>query len=176
MELSIKQLRRIETELLNEKDHVIQRLRNFNYETADTKSDAIEIGEERLSLSIESVNALINAQYCVRKLISDFNESAGINDKTLQIANLEAICEARAEMSSSLGKVLAKTEYNSKQTTYSYGVSDEFEDNQRAIERFDKRRIQRLKDSCNGLNSSSKVKIPDTLLTLITKYGLIDTE
>lgn len=176
MELSIKQLRRIETELLNEKDHVIQRLRDLNYETADTKHDAMHTGESRLTSSIESVNLLINAQYLIRKLISDFNEKAGINDKTLQIANLEAVCEARAEMLSSIGQVRAKTEYNSKQTVYSYGVSDQYEDSQRALERAEKRRIQRLKDSCNGLNSSSKVKIPDTLLTLITKYGLIDTE
>lgn len=170
--MKIKTLRRIETELDNELLFISRRLQRENNQA--TKEAAFNAGEASATSAIKKHNRLLGAKFAIRALVSQFNIEKGINDKTAQIAVSEALKTFLENQILSIGQPRYSRNYHSETYEYTVGISDEYEDKIRAEIKSITRKIQSLKDSCNGINAQGDIEISPELMQVFLDYSLVD--
>lgn len=173
--VTIKVLRRAEAELDNELQYVHSRLNSDRNQRQSTATAAVTAGVTACNAFLTRHGQLLEAKFAIRKAVGEFNQDKGINLKTGQIAALEAQLKA-LETAMSYGSVNEHTPYGSNKTEYRSGVDAEFIDKLRSESRSLKRQVQRLKDSCNGINSSEDASpyIGDKTLEFLKSNNFID--
>lgn len=173
---SIKDIRRIEQEVDNEIVYVEQNSYHIRENQQATKEAALEAGITDVQAMQDKAYELIELRFKIRDIVAAFNKDNGINERTAKIALLEQKQSFLDEKIAGFGRVGTTRDYNSQQTKYTPGVDTEFVDAKRVESRDIKRQIQRLKDSCNGINSNAKFDVEPELVALFTKYGFIDKQ
>lgn len=153
VKLSIKDLRRAETELESEMNYVVQCLSAARSERTTNNQGALEAGLSVCDAYVTRQSELLGAVFAIRQAVGKFNEDEGINQRTGRIAYLERLVAAN-EKAQSFGRVARNQSYGSTEVTYTPGIDDEKINVYRNEVRRIRREIQSLKDSCNGINSS----------------------
>lgn len=176
MNVKIKDLRRIETEL--ESELSIQKSRVTSIDDLTTRASTAEMaalaGKKAQQGQLEKVGKMISMKFMIRQLISDFNASNGINDRTLKIAVLSEKLEV-CQQAQSARRPSAHQDWRSdKIDGYNCGIDLATKDELRIQERGIRQQIQKLKDSCNGINSNESVTLPDDLVTFLKEYKFIE--
>lgn len=171
---SIKDLRRIESEIESEIQYVSNSVQLVRAEQQATKTDAEKYALGELPKLSAKMNVLIETKFKIRAFIADFNKTNGINERTAKIAELEEKSTFIENRLVSFGRAGTTRDYNTDKVKYTPGVTTDFVDERRAEVRAIKRQIQRLKDSCNGINSNSRTEIPQDLLDVFKQYKLVD--
>ena len=170
--MKIKTIRRIETEIDNELQFLSSRMGRDNNQS--TKEAAEIAGVEVVTHALKAYTRLIGAKFEIRNLIAEFNSGKGINAKTSLIAQLESEKDFLENSALRVGRARATRSYGTDAAEYCIGIPDSFEDEIRALIRGATRKIQTLKDSCNGINSQGDIEISDSLLSVFTDYSLVD--
>lgn len=170
--MRVKDIRRVESEIDNELEFIQSRLRNKpKYSTSSQARDA---GTSLTKSFLEKYGKLIDAKFELRRLIANFNKTAGINDRTARIAQLEMTKETIDNCLVNYGDVDTYRNYGSDTVKYQAGISELAVDEYRAQSRRLKRLIQSLKDSCNGINAQGTVEVSDDTMELLKESGFID--
>lgn len=149
--ITIKTLRRAETELEDEihySNHLLGKAELPNHEAA------LEYGINAVEEFAVKMADLVKARFAIREAVRKFNEEKGINAKTLQIAQLQEHIKVLERMQS-YGSVQQTSSYHTNTVQYRSGIPQTKVDEFRSQARSLTRQIQKLKDSCNGINSSS---------------------
>ena len=171
--MKIKTLRRIETEIDSEISFMSRRLRNLS-KKADSLENAKIEGSNTIEAAQKSFMELNAAKFTIRGLVSEFNSTKGINRKTAEIAELEATKSFIEDVALSVNFAQTRESNYGSGVSHHVGLSEETEDSLRASVRGLTRKIQGLKDSCNGTNSQGDIQIPEKLLNLFKVYSLVD--
>ena len=169
--MKIKDLRRLETELDAEVQYTS--LSPRDKKEYSSLQDAQEAGASALNFALTKIRALNEVKYDIRETVRIFNETKGINAKTLKIAQLEAelsLLESVQNMSSPR----SYSPYGSTKIEYQAGIDADTVDQHRIQARRVRREIQSLKDSCNGINSSGTAELSEKSMGILKKYGMID--
>lgn len=151
--LSIKDLRRAETEIENELIYVKQRMSSVRSERQSSMEGAMESGKAAVEGFISRTSELLEAVYAIRNAVGKFNEDEGINNRTSKIAYFDRLLNT-LEQGQNFGRTARNTSYGSSEVTYTPGIDDTKIDELRNEVRRIRRDIQSLKDSCNGINAS----------------------
>lgn len=173
-EFSIKDVRRIETEIDDEISFVERNVRDIRSEHQQSKKDAEDFGLKEVQTLQDKMFKLIEVRFKIREIVANFNTEHGINDRTAKIAKLEQQKDFLEDRIASFGRVGTTRDYNLDKVVYTPGVTSEFVDQKRAEVRDLTRQIQRLKDSCNGINSNTKVTLEPSLISFFKNAGMID--
>jgi hypothetical protein len=175
MHMKIKTLRRALTELEDDigrgRSRVSNQLNKVSMSTADA---ALEEGTSIVEHSVSRISLMIDMKFAIRGIISDFNESKGINIKTIEIAKLSL-------QNDFLEKVIIDR-IQPPSTHYSYrerdpiqwkgGIEEDTNEKYRQTHRENKRKIQSLKDGCASINSST-VELTPELVTFLTDFKFV---
>lgn len=173
-QFTVKELRRIETELDNEISHRTSRVNRLSSKEAVSLTAAYTECQTELLDMIAKHTELLDSKFAIREIISKFNSDNGINERTGKIASLKASSQFLEDEVLRIGSAVSYAPYGSTKTVYRYGITEDYTDSVRSEIRALKRQIQALTDSCNGINSSHKFAINENLLKVFVKYGLID--
>ena len=174
--ITIKTLRRAETELDNELRYSQERMQQMRSGSQVTENAALASGIAVCEEYLERHSNLLDAKFEIRKCVGKFNQSKGINRKTSDIAELEASIAA-IDLVMGFGAVAEQRTYGQQaKATYRPGINCDYIDKQRSVVRGLTRQIQRLKDSCNGVNSSEDASefISPTVLVFLKANNFID--
>lgn len=173
-QFTVKELRRIETEIDNEISHRTCRVSQLRSKEAVSLTAAYTECQTELVDMISKHTELLDSKFAIREIISKFNSDNGINERTGKIAALKAAIQFLEDSVLNIGSATSYAPYGSTKTVYRYGITEDHTDSVRSEIRALKRQIQALTDSCNGINSSHKFAINENLLKVFVKYGLID--
>jgi cell division protein FtsB len=171
---SIKELSRIEAELDSELQFVEGRLAGNLRKNQSTVSAATTAALTAIKSALDKQELLLNLKFDLRNIKATFNIEKGINDRTIKIAKLVARKEFLERRITVLGDVEVIEAYGNHKDTYRPGITEETQDTYRAEVRNLSRQIQRLKDSCNGINSQGGIELTAETVDNLTKLGLID--
>ncbi len=130
----------------------------------DTESQMRSVADAQLELN--------HLYYSLRKMVGKFN-SQSIDDRTADIARLKARM-AIYEDALKLGCPMEQGAYGAAGKTYTAGVSVEYEAECRNHVKNIKRQVQRLKDSCAGINANSDIELDEETIKIIKHYNLTD--
>lgn len=171
---SIKELTRIETVIDEEISFVESRLRN---ELRDSKQASVSAATEYAGKVIDSTvtkrSALLAAKFAIRAIKQVFNTEKGINDKTRKIAELQAQKDFVDKLAiQDVAKEV--TNYTTKTVKYRPGITLETQDKFRAESRSLQRQIQRLKDSCQGINNQGTIELDSETRSTLLASGIVD--
>ena len=151
--ITVKILSRAENEVDNEIDFTLSRLRDTKRLSQPTLLSAVEAGENSCKSFLKRYNELLECKFAIRNAKGSFNELYKINSKTAEIALLERMIQAH-ESVTGYGQAASEMDYRTTSIVYRQGVSDDMVDEHRSDIRGLTRKVQMLKDSCNGINSS----------------------
>lgn len=173
--VTIKVLRRAESELDNELKYVQNRLSSARNQRQASASAATATGTMACNEFIIRHGQLLEAKFDIRKAVGQFNQDKDINLKTGKIAALEAQLNA-LDTAMGFGSVSECSSYGATKLEYRPGIDAEYVDKLRSDSRSLKRQVQRLKDSCNGINSSEDASpyIGDKTLEFLKSNNFID--
>lgn len=176
MNLKIKDLRRVETELESELSIQKSRVSAIDDLTvrAKTADQAAVDGKKAQQVQLEKVGKMISMKFKIRQLISDFNASHGINERTIKIAVLSEKLEVSQQAQSARRPSPNQDWRTSQIDGYNCGIDLETKDELRVQERGIRQQIQKLKDSCNGINSNESVTLPDDLVSFLKEQKFIE--
>ena len=170
--ISVKNLRRAETEIDNELNEL---LHSDLPSDEPTKHKAEESGKDFLEQTFNLLDELTSAKFEIRSLISTFNEATNINMRCNKIAEIELRKANLENLVSSIGNC-SESGYgfsSERKTKYRVGLSQEDRTKTRSTIRGYKREIQKLKDTCAWINANGTVDISDKLLDILEKYSII---
>lgn len=170
---SIKELSRIESEIDTEINFVSGRQRSTMNTRQASRQEALDVANKSIASSLTKLNGLLDAKFAIRTIKQVFNAEKGINDKTRDIAKLTAE-QAFIDSVASYSEVTASERYASTKVEYSPGITQEKQDELRAKSRVIQRQIQRLKDSCQGINNQGTILLDETTYSTLVSSGLID--
>lgn len=173
-QFTIKELRRIETEMNNELSYISSAMYNIREEKVATREAAQEAGTIGLNTQLAKFKELTDAKFDIRDVVAKFNEAQGINERTIKIAKLESEILFIEQHIIGFGPVRQDRDYHTNKVEFAPGASLEYVDAKRSDVRGLRRQIQRLKDSCSGINSNNKFVVSDVLLAVFVKYRFID--
>lgn len=176
MELRIKDLRRIESEIDKElafKSRVqLDRYSEVQYKDAE---EAVETSKAKIFAKLDIVKTLYSVKFQIREIVGDFNDKSGINKKSLQIAQLN---NELSVLSSLSNLPITRRTTDGYGTTHKYyhteGVSEDFIEEMRAESRRVLRKVQALKDSCAGTNAKGTGTLSEELENTLRQLGMID--
>lgn len=175
-QFSIKDIRRIEQEVDNEINYVRNNASDIRQDQQQNLADAKKVGEKGVNELQAKMYELIEVRFKIRTIVAEFNKDNGINDRTLKIAILEQKHDFLEQSIIGFGRPGTTRDYHLDKVVYSPGITTEVVDEKRAEARNIKRQIQRLKDSCNGINSNAKFEVAPELVALFERYGFIDKQ
>lgn len=170
---SIKELSRIETEIDKEIQFAMLRHQGIMRKDCASRDEALRVAKESIEVSSNKVHKLLDAKFAIRGIKQAFNVEKGINDKTLHIALLTQEQEF-VDTYAKHGDVSSDRSYSSNSVTFTPGISAESQDKLRAESRNIQRQIQRLKDSCQGINNQGSVELDEASYQVLVDAGLID--
>jgi len=172
MKLSIKNARRLETEILNQIDRLTDKVSFSSHgERENTFESACKKKLDSVMISFHNIKQLIAIRMIVRKKIGEFNSKSGINDLSADIAEKEAILNV-VEALSHIGSPSERELKN--ETVFLPGISENDRESFYADSLRVKREIVRLKDKCQGINSGGTIEIDSKSESYLKKSGLID--
>lgn len=173
--VTIKNLRRAESEIDNELAHVKRNANRSGYDFNNATA-ALNAGNQMMNTFRERVNVLVRVKYEIRDIVARFNMVNGINERTAQIAMLEAVLSCNEEECQSFGSPRSNRDYQTHEVTWTAGIELGTIDELRSDARGIKRKIQSLKDSCNGINSSKEVGdlATDEIIEFLKSNNFID--
>lgn len=176
MELRIKDLRRIESEIDKElgfKSRIqLDRYSEVQYKDAE---EAVEAGKAKVFAKLEIVKTLYDVKFQIRQIVGDFNEKSGINKKSLQIAQLNNELSVLGSLANLPTTRRTTDGYGATHKYYNTeGVSEDFIEEMRAESRRVLRKVQALKDSCAGTNANGTGTLSEELENTLRKLGMID--
>lgn len=172
--MPVKDVSRVESEIDNEIEFIKDRLGMQLRVTQGTRQDAYKAAEVAISAAVEKMDKLLVAKFALRDLKAAFNIENGINERTLRIAMLTEQKQFMEQNMSRVGDVSTTTSYQDSKVRYVPGVSNESQDKVRADVRNLTRQIQRVKDSCAGINGNGKVELPEMVSNILVEFGFID--
>lgn len=170
-QFKIKTLRRIETAINEELVFLIERFQRKG--KAATKNSAESDFDAKMGNFLDKQQALQGLKFQIRGLVATFNEEKGINEKTAEIAFQSTQLEALRAVNG-YEQAYESSDYHTNKTYWRVGISDATEDWVRVEIKKIERLIQRLKDTCNGINSTATVEVSDEMVALFEQFGLID--
>lgn len=170
MKLNIKNARRLETSIDAEISRMIGKIRNTTGGFSDAKS-AIESKESSVESNVSKIKQLRHVRKFIRDLIGKFNEEKGINSLTSEIAALSSDIEV-AHLIVRINDVSSDSYSNTN--SYRQGVSEDFREKYHAESLKLTRAVQRLKDKCQGINSTGTIELGSDLESFLKKNGLMD--
>lgn len=173
---SIKDIRRIETEVDEEIHYVTNGIHNIRQEHQQLRIDAFAVGEKGVRASLAKFEELVDTRFAIRGIVAKFNDANGIDDRTAKIAKLEQRKTFVDDSIVGFGRPGTTRDYRNDTVVHTPGLKDDIVDEFRAESRNIKRQIQRLKDSCNGINSNTSFEVDPVLVEVFTKYGFIDKQ
>lgn len=175
-QFSIKDIRRIEQEVDDEIVYVQHGMHEIRSEHHASLNAAKAAGEAGVREVLAKFDELVNLRFTIRDIVAKFNEENGINERTAKIAKLEQRKEFVDNSVAGFGRPGTTRNYSTDKVVYTAGLAPTVVDEFRAESRNIKRQIQRLKDSCNGINSNSRFELDPEVVGLFTKYGFIDQQ
>lgn len=170
---SIKELSRLETEIDEEIDFAKSRHRSALQKTLPSQQAAEDAAMKAAKEVFSRTQSLLTAKYAIRSIKQTFNAEKGINDKTRAIAQLHAEQELLDSIAQQK-EVTAIDRYGSNKLDYRPGITTEVQDEYRAKSRVVQRQIQRLKDSCQGINNQGTIELEEDVYHTLVSVGLID--
>tara|TARA_Y100001960_G_scaffold334111_1_gene445163 strand:- start:34487 stop:35014 length:528 start_codon:yes stop_codon:yes gene_type:complete len=170
---SVKELSRIETEIDEEISFVKGRMRSVRNERLNSANLAESRANKAIKEALSKLESLLSAKFAIRSVKQIFNAEKGINEKTRKIAELTER-KALLDSAAGFGDVSARESYGSNKVEYNPGISTDTEDSYRAKSRAVQRQIQRLKDSCQGINNQGTIELDGTVYETLVACGLID--
>lgn len=171
---SIKELSRIEAEIDSEILFVEARQRGQMAKKQGSAQAARDTALAAIKAGLGKRNALVKAKFAIRSIKQVFNAEKGINDKTREIAALE-LERQFLDTIHQYDDVQAYEGYGQRpKTEYLPGISLKTQDEYRAKSRVIARQIQRLKDSCQGINNQGIIELDEATYSTLVTSGLID--
>lgn len=176
MDIKIKDLRRVETELEQELDIQKDRVKAIDILTVKAKSLdlAAAEGQKAQQAQLEKVSTMIAMKFKIRQIVSGFNKDKGINDRTLKIAVLSEKLDVCQQAQTARGPSANHDWSSDKIDGYNCGITVAMKDELRIQERGIRQQIQKLKDSCNGINSNESVTLPEELVAFLKGQKFIE--
>lgn len=175
MEVSLKDLSRIESAVDKEIEHVTRRVNIFRARKTGSSDDALESGIKLAKDIIEKYKVLLDVRFYIRGLKAEINQNEGIKSRTADLAKLVAYQEFLDDNIQNVGDPDREHRYGSSdEVKYHWGIDDDFREELRTESKGLTRQIQRLKDSCAGINANLKVTIPEDKVTYLRSFGLVD--
>lgn len=168
--MKVKEAQRLETVIDQEIERLKDRLARSS-STHKTRTLAESAFRERHEKTLEQMAILLDIKFAIRKAIAEFNRNHAINERTAKIAHLTKLLELIK--GSLVNQASSVNHYNSKEPEYREGYSDQLEDVVLAECRKITREIQRLKDSCNGINSQGTIAISESQVEYLKKLGIL---
>lgn len=171
MKLSIKNARRLECALDDQARRLVDKLNDrVSYGTIESSLTGTK---DLIESVLEKLHTIKGIRKDVRDAIGLFNARTSINQYTADIAYTTSELEV-ATLISEMNSPRADRSYGSDKPTYSGGVSEETRE-QYYVETLKlKRVLQRLKDKCQGINSSGTIELSDCQEVFLKKSGLMD--
>jgi len=166
MEIKLKQLRRIETEIDNELEIQEPRIQSCCRNLGSIESSILNAairGALTVHAQYELISALLAKKFEIRAIVAAFNKENGINERTIKIAILEKQI-TYAEKASKVNIPSIDRDYRTNTISgYYQGITQAVSDDWRIAVRKLRAQIQKLKDSCSGINSNGTVVINNEL-------------
>ncbi len=173
---SIKDIRRVESEVDEEIRFVSGNLRDVRDNQQVDLETAKKVGVAEVRKVVDRFNDLVGLRFAIREIVAKFNEENGINERTAKIARLEQEKAFLDDHVERFGRPGSSRDYHTDTIKYTPGITPEFVDEIRAKSRNIKRQIQRLKDSCNGINSNARFELDEAIVAKFESYGFIDKQ
>lgn len=171
---SAKDLARIEGLLDQEEAFLLGRFRQKTNATALSRFDAEQSASAAFGAYVLDMDSLIMCRSDLRAAKDAFNIEKGIKERTASIARLNRILDVHKEVLE-LHRVHERSAFNNNAPVkYNVGLHDALEDSARAEVRKIERQIQRLKDSCAGINSQQVIEMPEAFTDFLVEKGLLD--
>jgi len=173
--LNIKNARQLETSIVGliQQKKLKLAIRN-NRVLFPTVIESTQSTKERVETILGNIVELDNFRLQIRVAISEFNEKSGINKLTAEIAKVSCYIET-LQLLLDIGEPYPQTShYNSSKTAYTPGLSEDDLDSVGAEIMKSNRKIQRLKDKCNGINYSGYIHLDDSVIARCQNLGLLD--
>lgn len=178
MALKIKDIRRIETEMDKEISLLQSSFtRNVSDNVEETSEKALRAGKSLVEMQRDELAQFLETKFNLRQIVANHNSSTKINDNCIKIAKLEFELNLIENTVMNVSGVAVKQEYTSKgyvAAGYKSGVDVEFKNQLRVEARKVRREIQRLKDSCNGINGQSEYELIPNDLEFLKSRGFLD--
>lgn len=172
MKINIKNARRLET-LINEQiDRQVAKIHQGSQDDV-SKTQVVLNTIELVKTCLSKLNQLRCIRETIRQSICLFNVEQGINDITLYIATAESNLKV-AVMLAEYDSPRTTRSYNSDIVSYSRGLDEDTKEHYYNETLVIRRRIQKLKDRCQGINASGTIELSDENETCLKSFGLID--
>lgn len=175
MRMKIKTLRRVLTELEDDISRGRSRIRT-RLEAVSTSTALLGLadGTEIVEHAVTRTVLMIDNKFVIRGIISDFNESQGINVKTIEIAKL--VVQNDFLDNNIIDKINVPSPHYSFRdhdpVAWKGGIDENTNETYRQLHRENKRKIQTLKDGCASINSSV-VELPLELAEFLTSSSYV---
>ena len=172
MKVNIKNARRLETELDNEISRLTGKVRHGR-SSHSTYAESVAITENSVDTLVASIGKMKQIRMDIRTKIGKFNAESGINDLTASIADAASNAEIQ-EMIYNLSSPTSTRDYGTDSVKYTSGVSEAYREAAHTKLLVIKREIQRLKDKCQGVNSSGTIELDSDTESFLKVSGLMD--
>lgn len=170
--MNIKQIRRAEsmlTEIIQDK--ISGKLENSVLHT--TRKLALEAGLTLIDTSIKNLENLITLRFRLREIVAQANKEMGIDKRKAEMGMLTAKIEMLGYMKDKTVRTVTDYSTSPRTEKYQAGITEDKRDAINSEIRSLRLRIASLKDSCGGINSSTKVELPNEVLEQLKTLGCI---
>ena len=172
--LTIKTARRVETQIDDEILRMKQKISELRSERFHSVKQSVASTSESLNNFLLKINELVVIKYNIRKGISLFNESSDINNACIEIAKLSFDIEMYELINHNFSTPKAAHTYNTNAPQYTSGLSEDNLEEAYVDHLKCKRKVQRLKDKCTGINASGHIELSEDNIKTLKKHGLMD--
>lgn len=174
MRLNIKNARRLETTLNEQMVRLSSRVRNLDSKGGFSSSEeAGEFFKNSLNSTLKKLSEMRSIKFSIRESIGKFNKDSGIDDTTIKIAEYSSLLEVLEDIPV-VSPPYLKTDYSGKSLGFTSGLDEEAKEEFYVETLKLKRKIVRLKDKCQGINSTGTIELSDEVEVFLKVNGLID--
>jgi hypothetical protein len=164
VEVSLKQARRLDSAVQTAIDLAISKALRQEGESFPSKAEGDSVVSAALEEALDGVLELVTVRFVLRSAVDAKNAQVGINQLCGQIAELEEQLRVLKNFAApvnfrySLGK--ENSVYGTSYPDYSHVTTKlQFQ-------------ISELKDRCTGLNSQTKISLPETVVDVLKGLGV----